>query len=154
MQNISLFHLFIFEILSTSTDHALLWPCPSRKILNHLLIYVNLYQHKKKATSLICSGDMVDCKIVQSDWLRTFWPISQEQKFSQIWDLYRNKANNNIFHYRTNSVKITDQIFNKNSKNPIFGPSLVRFPNVFGKNVFPRKSCSVTHIFIWVSSTK
>ena len=34
-----------------------------------------------------------DEKILQFNWLRTFWPISQEQKFSQIWDLCRNTAN-------------------------------------------------------------
>ena len=37
--------------------------------------------------------------------------ISQEQKLSQIWDLCRNMANNINFHYRSNSVKIKDQIF-------------------------------------------
>ena len=35
---------------------------------------MNLYQHaKNEAVSLICSGH-------SSDWLRAFWPISQEQK--------------------------------------------------------------------------
>ena len=43
--------------------------------------------------------------------LRTFWAISQEQKFSQIWDLRRNTTNNISFHYRTNLVKINNQIF-------------------------------------------
>ena len=37
-------------------------------------------------------------KILQSDWLRTFWAISQEQNFSQIWALCRNAANNIHFH--------------------------------------------------------
>ena len=46
-----------------------------------------------------------------SDWLRTFWPLSQEQKFPQIWDLCRNTANEINFNYRTNSVKIKDKIF-------------------------------------------
>ena len=27
---------------------------------------------------------MVDLKIPQSEWLRAFWPISQEQHFSQL----------------------------------------------------------------------
>ena len=36
-----------------------------------------------KAVSSICSGEIVDLKILQSDWLRAFWPISQEQNFSQ-----------------------------------------------------------------------
>ena len=45
---------------------------------------MNLYQHGKNETlSLSCSGELVDLKILQSDWLRTFWPISQEQDLSQ-----------------------------------------------------------------------
>ena len=43
--------------------------------------------------------------------MRTFWPISQEPEFSQIWDLSRNTANIINSHYRTNSVKINDTIF-------------------------------------------
>ena len=50
-----------------------------------------------KAITLTCSGDMVDNKILQSDWLRTFWSISQEQKRSQLWNLCRNIANNKSF---------------------------------------------------------
>ena len=38
---------------------------------------------KNKAISLICSGEIVDLKILQFDWVRKFWPISQEQDFSQ-----------------------------------------------------------------------
>ena len=48
---------------------------------------------------------------MQFDWLRVFWPTSQELDFSQIYDLCRNTANNKHIHYRTNTVKINDQIF-------------------------------------------
>ena len=59
------------------------------------MTFKNMYQHaENQAISLICSGDMVDYKILQSDLLRTFWSIFQEQKSSQIWDLCRNTANN------------------------------------------------------------
>ena len=44
-------------------------------------------------------------------WLRTFWPISRNKKFSQICHLCRNTANNINFCYRSNSVKINDQLF-------------------------------------------
>ena len=64
---------------------------------------------------------MVDEKILQSDCLRTFWPISQEQKFSQTGNLeIGNTVNNIYFHYRTISVNINDQIFQKNRFWPIF----------------------------------
>ena len=70
---------------------------------------MNLYQHiKDQAISLICSGDIDDLKILQSDWLRACWSTSQKQKFSRIWDLCTNTDNNTNFHYRTNSVKIND----------------------------------------------
>ena len=34
--------------------------------------------------------------------------VSQEQRFSQIWDFCRNLVSNKSFHYRTKSVKIND----------------------------------------------
>ena len=89
-------------------------------------------------------------KIIQSDWLGTFWSISQEQNLSQIWDLCRNTVNIN-FHYITNSVKINAKFFNK-FKKPCFGPFLVRFPNL-GQIFFSQKSSSFMHNLISVSST-
>ena len=57
---------------------------PNQKIFDQLLIFVNLYQHaQNEAMPLICSGGIGDLKTLQSDWLRAFWPISQEQNFSQ-----------------------------------------------------------------------
>ena len=58
---------------------------PNKNIFDQLLTFVNLYQHaKNEAVSSICSGEIVDLKILQFDWLRAFWPISQEQDFFQI----------------------------------------------------------------------
>ena len=60
---------------------------------------MNLYQDaKNEAVSLICSGEMVVLKILQSEWLRAFWSLSQEQDLSQIEDLCRNTANDTNFH--------------------------------------------------------
>ena len=82
------------------------------KIFHQLLIFVNLYQHiKNEAVSLICSGEIVDLKTLQSDWLRAFWPISQEQDFFPNIRLVQDTTNNTNFHYRTTSVKIQNQIF-------------------------------------------
>ena len=36
----------------------------------------------KMTVSPNCSGEIVHLEILQSDWLREFWPISQEQDFS------------------------------------------------------------------------
>ena len=93
------------------------WPhsfltIPHQKLFNQLLIFVNLYQHiENQAVSLIHSEEMLDLKILQSQWLLAFWPIFQEQNFSQREDLYRNTVNNKNFHYKTNSEKINDQNF-------------------------------------------
>ena len=69
---------------------------------------MNFYQHaKNEAFSSIFSREILDLKILQSEWLRAFWAISQEQYFSQIEDL----RSNIDFHYRMNSGKINDQIY-------------------------------------------
>ena len=45
---------------------------------------MNLYQHEKnQAISSSGSRDMVDLKILQSDWPRAFWSISQEPDFPE-----------------------------------------------------------------------
>ena len=93
------------------------WPSPfltttKQKIFDQLLIFVNLYQHaKNEAVSLISSGRIIDLKILQSDWLRAFWPISQEKVFQKSRISAETQQNTENFHYRTNSVKINDQIF-------------------------------------------
>ena len=62
---------------------------------------MNLHQHaKNQAFSSFCSGDIVNLKIQQFDWPRTFWPISQEPDFFQVWDLCKNTANIRNFLYR------------------------------------------------------
>ena len=44
---------------------------------------MNLHQCAKNGAALpICFGKLVESKILQSDWLRAFWTISQEQDFS------------------------------------------------------------------------
>ena len=73
---------------------------------------MNFYQHaKNEAVSSICSGEIGHLNILQSDYLGGFWPISQEQGFSQIQYLRKNTVINVNFHYTANSVKINDQIF-------------------------------------------
>ena len=72
-----------------------------QKLFTQLVIFVNLYQHaKNEAVSSICSGEMLDLKILQSEWLRALWPICQEQNFSQTEGLYRNTVSNTNFHYK------------------------------------------------------
>ena len=49
---------------------------------SNFYFFLNFYQHAKiKAVSLICSGEILDLKILQFYWFRTFWPISLGQRF-------------------------------------------------------------------------
>ena len=63
---------------------------------------------KNQTSSSFCSGDIVNLKILQSEWSRAFWPISLEPEFSQVWDLCKNTTNITEFLYRSNSEKRND----------------------------------------------
>ena len=59
--------------------------------------------------------------------------------------------NNISFHYRTNSVKINDKIFQSIKKNPVFGSFLVLFPNFGAKLFFPENlvlPCTTSYGFL------
>ena len=92
------------------------------KFFDKILIYVNLYQYAKNQAVSISFGDMVDQKILQSDWLRTFCPISQEHKTN--FPIYRICAGTQqmiIFLLKKFSKNWWPK-FSVNSKNPVFGP--------------------------------
>ena len=80
MLKISLFHLLIFEIqsiLESVTRMATPFlTMPTQKIF--AFYFCESVSTYKKSVYSICS------KTLQSDWLSAFWPISQEQDFSQI----------------------------------------------------------------------
>ena len=84
---------------------------------------MNLYQYAKNQVFLsFFSRDIADLKILEYDWLRAFWRISQQPNFSQIWYLSKNTAIN--FLYRPNSEKKMTKFFKKFKKIyfwPIFG---------------------------------
>ena len=79
-----------FKVHSHDWPHPLLtMPTPE----TFKLIFMILYQHaesshqighaKNETVSLTCSGEIVHLEILQSDWLRGYWPTSQEPYFSQ-----------------------------------------------------------------------
>ena len=63
------------------TGHTRFWSwsfltIPRQTLFNKLLIFGNLYHYtKNKAVSSISFGEMLALKILQSEWLRAFWPI-------------------------------------------------------------------------------
>ena len=124
MQKISSFHLLILEILEPcdQTSHTNFWPCPLKKFL------INFYQKIRLFHWFVLEIWLIK-NILQSDWLRMFWLVSQEQhsKLYKFW--FQNKFS-----------KITK--FPNKLKNPVFGP-------FSGKNVFSRKYGSAKDNFIW-----
>ena len=81
---------------------------------------MNLYQcAKNQAFSSLCPRDLVNLKILKSDWPRAFWLIVISGiRLLQIWDLCKHTANNMNFHYRPKSEKIiNDQFFQSIQKN-------------------------------------
>ena len=87
MQKIRSFHQFILEIKSIlgshdQTGHPNFLTMPTKQFFDQPLVYVNLYQHaKNQAISLICFGNIVDKKILQSDLLSTFWTGTKHSSF-------------------------------------------------------------------------
>ena len=76
---ISPWHTTNFGVMGKECPH------PTLIFFYQLVIFMNLYQHaKNQGFSSSCSRDIVDLKILQSDWLWAFWPIVQEPDFSQI----------------------------------------------------------------------
>ena len=66
---------------------------PTLIFFDQILISMNMYQHaKNQALSLF--RDIAYLIILQSDWPITFWSISQEPDFSQVWNLCKNTTNN------------------------------------------------------------
>ena len=72
--------------------------------------------------------------------LRTFWPKSQEQNFSQLWVLCRNTTKNINFHYRTNSGKTNAQIFQEIGKTLFLAHFGAIFPIFGAKKIFSENS--------------
>ena len=83
-------------------------PSPTKTFsIKFQILWICINMQKMRLSS-ICSREIVDLNILQSDWLRAFWPISQKQDFQDLW---RNTANKINLHYRTTSVEIKDHIF-------------------------------------------
>ena len=105
---------------------------PNQKIFNQLLFFVNLYQHaENKAVSSICSEEIVDLKILQSLWLRAFWPISQEQDFFQMQICARTQHIIKIFIIVQIQRKLMTKFFFILKKKLIFWP-IFDVSSIFG----------------------
>ena len=100
-----------------------------------LLFFVNLYQHaKNEAVSSICSGEIVDLKILQSDWLRAF--------MNKSFPKYEICTG-------TQQIKVNNQVISTNSKTLLLARFWSISPILGAKKYFP-ENLAVTHN--WVSS--
>lgn len=73
--------------------------------------FMTLYHHaKNQAISSLCSEDIVDFKILQSNVSRALWLTCHGLDLFQIWD--RTIANNINIHCRTNSDKLKEYFYN------------------------------------------
>ena len=79
--------------------------------------------------------------MVQSVWLKTFWPISKELDFPKYGLCAENSIN---FHYKINSEKINDQFFQL-LKKTIFD----HFLPIMAAKKISQISGPTTHKSIW-----
>ena len=97
----------------------------------------------KQKTNLIplFFRDITLKRILQSDWSTTFWVITLEQEFRQIWGLRWKVKNEKNFHFALFIRKKISIFFLKKAKYPIFW---ALFAQIFAKMNFPQKLGSVT----------
>ena len=76
---------------------------------------------------------MIHLETLQSDWLRGFWPISQEQDFFQR--ICAGTQQIKMFHIELTQLKLMTKFFFK-FKKPYFWP----FPLFLGQKKFSMKS--------------
>ena len=89
---------------------------------------MDLYQHAKKEAVLSICSEVVNLKILQSDWLRVFWPNFQKNIFPEHGSCLGTHIITCTF--------ITEQILGKLLKNyPIFWPIS---PIFYAKKVFQK----------------
>ena len=94
---------------------------------------------KKSGFSSFCSRDIVDLKILLSDWPRAFWFISQELEFSQIWNLCKNTALAQTFIIDQIKKKILVTKFSNKFKKLYFFHIFGLFSWFFGQKDFFKK---------------
>ena len=128
MPKISLFHLFILHIESILVSHRMtghihFWQHEPQ----NLQCPFNLHEIVPACKKSVNSWDTVNLRVHRPDLHNLLWRNSSLRNYA-IWlaesilayisrtrffpkVLCRNTANNKHIHYRTNSVKINDQIF-------------------------------------------
>ena len=114
---------------------------------------MNLDQYAKNQDFLsFCSRDIVNFKILQSDWSRAFWRISQNQIFPKYGIYARIQQIIQTFFIDQIQKKTITKFFNK-FKNPIFGIFLGQ-KIFFSKNPAPWHTTTYGPLTPWWVSEK
>ena len=101
---------------------------------------MNLYQSGSRLISKFCN-------LIGTEH---FGPYTRT-RFSKVWYLSRNTANNIHFHYEPNSEKTNDQTFQYNQKSHSLAHFQLSSAHLFWHFFFFfKKYGSVIHNFIWV----
>ena len=87
-------------------------PAKSNSLSRYLSVVI-IFMQKNLRHHLIPSRDIDDPRILQSDWMRTFYPITCEPESSQIWGLDRKIENQKLFHLRLLPAKTIKKNFQK-----------------------------------------
>ena len=97
---------------------------------------------KNRSDPVTPTEDICDKRTLQSNWLKAFPAITQEQEFPQIWDLYSKIDNNVNFYLRKFPAKINDIIVQNKGKTLFWvkNPILTNFHCFCPKGTFPKKS--------------
>ena len=77
------------------------------------------------------SRDIYNERILQSDWMRAFWPLNCKTEFSQTRSLHRATGNCSVFHFGLLPAQSNDN-FSWKLKNTTFWPHLGSL-SIFGQ---------------------
>ena len=89
-----------------------------------MLLFLGDYLHApNKMYRCFPPRDIDDQRILRSDWIRSFWPVTCQTNFSQLQILYRKTKNFKVFQFRLLPAKSTEKKY-ENLKKLYFEPFL------------------------------
>ena len=89
---------------------------------------------KNQGYPCILSIDIDTQSILQSDWMRTFWLVTCEAEFSQIWGSQRETENRKFFYLSSFQEKVMTKFYEDSRK---FWTHLGAFLPIIGQaNIF------------------
>lgn len=89
-----------------------------------MLLFLGDYLHApNKMYRCFPPRDIDDQRILRSDWMRAFWPVTCQTNFSQLQILYRKTKNFKVFQFRLLPAKSNEKKY-ENLRKLYFEPFL------------------------------